>query len=124
MKELSELEQGKNQKQSSTGMDENVAGLLTYILGLFTGILFLILEKKSRFVKFHAMQSILVSAVLILLNMILGFIPVIGWLLGILVAPLSFILWLFLMFQAYKGKWYKLPYLGDIAEKQIDSIGK
>jgi uncharacterized membrane protein len=121
---LSELEQGKNQKQSSTGMDENVAGLLTYVLGLFTGILFLILEKKSRFVKFHAMQSILVSAVLILLNMILGFIPIIGWLVSILVAPLSFILWLFLMFQAYKGKWYKLPYLGDIADKQIDSIGK
>jgi uncharacterized membrane protein len=117
------LEQGK-QGQSSTGMEENVAGLVTYVLWLVTGILFLVIEKKSRFVRFHAMQSILVSAVLILLNMILGFIPVIGWLVGLLIAPLGFVLWLFLMYQAFKGKWYKLPYLGDIAEKQMDSLFK
>jgi uncharacterized membrane protein len=117
------VEQGK-QGQSSTGMEENVAGLVTYVLGLVTGIIFLIVEKKSRFVRFHAMQSILISAGLILLNLILGIIPVIGWLVSLILGPVSFVLWLFLMYQAFKGKWYKLPYLGDIAEKQIDSMGK
>lgn len=110
--------------KSSTGLDGNIAGLLSYALGLFTGILFLVLEKDSRFVKFHAMQSILVSASLILINMISGFIPFIGWFLGLLVAPISFILWLFLMYQAYQGKFFKLPVIGDFAEKQAGIMFK
>jgi uncharacterized membrane protein len=73
---LAEESQDKKGK-STTGMEENVAGLLCYVLGLITGIIFLILEKDSKFVKIHAMQSILVSAVLIVISMILGFIPII-----------------------------------------------
>ncbi|HEY0826785.1 MAG TPA: hypothetical protein VGE40_01700 [Bacilli bacterium] len=110
--------------KSSTGLDGNVAGLLSYALGLFTGILFLVLEKNSRFVKFHAMQSILISAVLIIINMILGFIPIIGWILGVFITPVIFILWLFLMYQAYQGKWFKLPIIGDVAEKQAGIMFK
>lgn len=110
--------------QSSSGLEEHVAGLLTYVLGLVTGIVFLVIEKKSRFVRFHAMQSVLVSAALILLNMVLGFIPVFGWLLSLLITPVGFVLWLILMYQAFKGKWFKLPVLGDIAEKQADSLAK
>jgi uncharacterized membrane protein len=73
--------------KSSTGMDENVAGLLTYVLGLFTGIIFLVIEKESKFVRFHAFQSILISAAFIVVNLVLGFIPIIGWILSLLLSP-------------------------------------
>jgi uncharacterized membrane protein len=104
--------------KSSTGMDENVASLLTYVLGLVTGIIFLVIEKDSKLVRFHAFQSILISAVFIILNMVLGFIPIIGWLISLLLSPVAFILWLVLLYQAFLGKWFKLPIIGDYAEEQ------
>jgi uncharacterized membrane protein len=108
--------------KSSTGMDENVAALLTYVFGLVTGILFLIVEKESKFVRFHAFQSILISVVLIILNMILGFIPVIGLLISFLLSPIAFILWLILLYQAFQGKWFKLPLIGDFAVEQANKL--
>jgi uncharacterized membrane protein len=105
--------------KSSTGLDTRTAGLLTYILGFITGIIFLTIEKDSRFVKFHAMQSILISASLLVINLVLGMIPVIGWIVGILLVPLSFILWIACMLLALQGKLFKLPVVGDIAERQI-----
>jgi len=105
--------------KSSTGLDARTAGLLTYSLGFITGIIFLTIEKENRFVKFHAMQSILVSVVLFLINLVLGFIPFIGWLVGIVLVPLTFILWIACMLLALQGKVFKLPIVGDIAERQI-----
>ncbi len=107
---------------SSTGMSENLAALLSYVLGFITGIIFFVIEKESKFVKFHAMQSILVSAALMVLSFVLGFIPVIGWIAAILLGPVSFVLWIILMVKAYRHVWYKLPVVGDIAEKQADSM--
>ena len=107
---------------SSTGMSENLAALLSYVLGFITGIIFFVIEKESKFVKFHAMQSILVSAALMVLSFVLGFIPVIGWIAAILLGPVSFVLWIILMVKAYRHVWYKLPVVGDIAEKQAASI--
>ncbi|GGE00477.1 DUF4870 domain-containing protein [Paenibacillus nasutitermitis] len=103
---------------SSTGLDPKIAGLLCYLGWFVTGILFLILEKKSRFVKFHAMQSIFISVVLIVINIVLGFIPVLGWLIGLLLTPASLILWIVLMLLALQGRWFKLPVIGDYAEDQ------
>ncbi len=108
--------------KSSTGMSENLAALLSYVLGFITGIIFFVIEKQSKFVKFHAMQSILVSAALMVLSFVLGFIPFIGWLALILLGPVSFVLWIILMVKAYKYVWFKLPVVGDIAEKQADAI--
>jgi len=108
--------------KSSTGMNENLAALLSYVLGFITGIIFFVIEKQSRFVKFHAMQSILVSAALMVLSFVLGFIPFIGWIALILLGPVSFVLWILLMVKAYKYVWFKLPVVGDIAEKQADAI--
>jgi len=101
--------------QSSTGLDENVAGLLCYLLGFITGILFLVVEKKSRFVKFHAMQSTITFLSLFVISVVLGWIPIIG----LLVYPiwiLSLILWLVLMINALQGKRYSLPIVGKMAE--------
>jgi len=117
-----EEEEGKEEKattkkttgKSSTDLDENVAGALSYLLWFFTGILFFVLEKDSKFVKFHAMQSTIVFLAIIVVT----WIPIIGWLIGLL----GLILWPFLIFQAYQGKKYKLPVIGDFAEKQAENL--
>ena len=108
-------------EKTSVGMQPNVEALLTYVFGFVTGIVFIIIEKENKFVRFHAMQSILVSASLFVAHIILGFIPYIGWILSILLSLLGLILWILLMFKAYQGELFKLPVVGDIAEKQIQN---
>jgi len=51
-------------EKTSTGLQENIAGLLCYVLGWVTGIIFLFIEKENKFVRFHAVQSIVVFGVL------------------------------------------------------------
>jgi len=99
--------------KSSTGMEENVAGLLCYVVGWITGLIFFLIEKDSQFVKFHAMQSIITFGACV----ILGFIPVIGWIIWIL----ALVLWILLMVKAYQGQKFKLPLIGDLAEKWSSS---
>ena len=125
----------KPETESSTGMSANVAGLLCYVAGWITGIVFVVWEKKSTFVKFHAWQSImtfgvLFAAWLILSRMLIGigwgnlFYPnlgliragvVLGWIIGLG----SLALWIILIIQAYQGKMWKVPWAGNWAEKQI-----
>lgn len=95
--------------KSSTGMEENVAGLLCYVAGWITGLIFFLIEKDSKFVKFHAMQSIITFVAII----ILAWIPIINWVVGIL----ALVLWILLMVKAYQGEKFKLPVIGDLAEK-------
>jgi uncharacterized membrane protein len=99
--------------RSSTGLEENVAGFLCYLLGFVTGIVFLVVEKESRFVKFHAKQS----TITFLFLFVIGWIPVIGTLVWIL----SIILWLFLMVKALQGKQYLLPIVGKLVEEKPPS---
>ena len=105
--------------KTSLDLDQNMAGLLCYIGGWITGIVFLVLEKENKFVRFHALQSLLTFLPLSVLAWLLGWIPFIGWALTGLVWILMVILWLILMFKAYRGEKYKLPLVGDIAEKEI-----
>jgi len=101
--------------QSSTGLDENVAGLLCYLLGFITGIVFLVVEKKSGFVKFHARQSTITFLSLFVIKIVISWIPIIN----LLVVPIlifSIILWLVLMIKALQGKRYLLPIVGKMAE--------
>ncbi|MBO8179916.1 MAG: DUF4870 domain-containing protein [Archaeoglobus sp.] len=107
---------------SSTGLKENVAGALSYLLGPITGILFLIMEKESQFVKFHAMQSTIVFGGLWVLSIILSFIPYIGWMLLPLINLIGLILWILLIYKAYSNEWFKLPVVGDIAEQQLGNV--
>ena len=101
------------------GIDENIEGLLCYILGWITGIVFLVLEKENKFVRFHAMQSLATFLLLFIILVIIGMIPFIGWVISILISIFMLILWLFLMYKAFKGELYKLPIVGEFAEKQI-----
>jgi len=110
----------KPEAESSTGLSANVAGLLCYVLTWVTGIIFVVLEKKSTFVKFHAWQSIMTFGVLTVAELILAWIPFVGWILSILIGILMFVLWIILMIQAGTGKMWKVPLAGDWAEKQAN----
>jgi len=103
--------------RSSTGLDENVAGFLCYLLGFITGIVFLVVEKESRFVKFHAMQSTITFLGLFVISLILGMIPILN-LLIFLIWILTLILWLLLMIKALRGEQYALPIVGKMAEEK------
>ena len=114
---------------ASSGMSNNVAGLLCYVFGWVTGLIFLLIEpyKNDKFVRFHAFQSIFfnvgliaVYIVLIILGIILGVIH-----LGLLMLPLWLVVWvgivgtwIFLMVKAYNNQIFKLPIIGELAAKQ------
>jgi len=107
--------------KSTTGLEDNLAGFLCYVALFFTGIAFLIVEKKSSFVKFHAMQSTITFLGIVIISIILGFIPIrrpIIDLLVILIEAVSLILWILLMVKALQGKRYALPIVGWIAEQK------
>lgn len=115
---------------TSTGLPPNVAGALAYVLGPITGILFYVLEKDNRFIRFHAAQSIAVSLVLIIVSIVLGilgtvlsFIPLLGWLVAMLLSfglsVVSLVLWLFLMWQAYRGLEWEAPFAGVFARRMM-----
>lgn len=126
--------------KTSMNLEENIAGVLCYLVIWITGIIFFLVEKKNKTVRFHAMQSILTFLPLSIVALILGFvgapsvsygrsyygIPVattynpgipalvyISWAIYVVI----FILWLILIIKAYQGEKFKLPIIGDIAEK-------
>jgi uncharacterized membrane protein len=101
----------------STGLGPNVAGLLCYLLGWISGLVFFILEKDNKFVRFHALQSIVTFGALTVV-FALVFVPIVGWIFSWLTILIAFILWIILMIKAYRGRKYKLPLAGEIAEKQ------
>jgi len=109
-------------EKTSMGLEPNVAGLLCYVVGWITGLVFYLMEKDNRFVRFHAMQSIVVSGALTIVGLVLGpvlaFVPLLGFLVPILWLALI-ALWILLMVKAYQNQWYKLPWAGDFAEKHI-----
>lgn len=103
-------------EKTSTGLDANVAAALTYLVGFVTGIIFLLVEKDNKFVRFHAMQSTLVFTGMVAIDILLQIVPLLGALVVVFVLiPVSAILWLLLMYKAYQGEEYKLPLVGQMA---------
>ena len=125
-------------KTSFMNLDSNVGGMACYIsyyiccLGWILGIIFLITEKENRFVKFHALQSLFLFALLIVLGIILQILTVVlglvlgmvnlgwtagifTWVFGVILIVLFVILVLIAGIKAYGGQWYKLPIIGNIA---------
>lgn len=100
-------------------MDPNVAAAMSYALGWITGVLFLLTEPRNRFVRFHAMQSVLVFGAASVAFFLSLSIPLLGWLLSIVIVYGSAVLWLLLMFKAYQGEKFKLPVAGEIADARI-----
>lgn len=102
---------------TDTGIKPNVAALLAYLLGFVTGLVFLLIEKKNKFVRFHAMQSIIVFGSIIVVHWVTSFIPVVGAIAGGLLLLLWVVLAIVLMVKAYQGEKFKLKWVGDIAEQ-------
>ena len=121
-------------------LDENVASALCYVLTWLTGIIFYFMEKENKTVRFHAMQSILTFLPLTILGWVIGWIgapkwtgPGTGWYgygsytpgipaliyLSWIIYAITFILWLVLIIKSYQGEKFKVPVIGDIAEKQV-----
>ena len=118
--------------KTSMGLEENVAGALCYLGLWLTGIIFYFMEKDNKTVRFHAMQSIVTFIPLSIIGWIFqsgilwggygyyyygygggGILSLLGW----AVWAITGLLWLILMFKAYSGEKFKLPVVGDIAEK-------
>lgn len=117
---------------AASGLTKNLAGALAYILGLITGVLFLVLEpyKRDPFVRFHAMQSILYSAAVIafgiawrilvsILSEINPWLALATFPIRLLISLGFFALWLFAMYQAHSGREYRIPFVGALAAKQV-----
>jgi uncharacterized membrane protein len=103
-------------EKTSTGLDANLAAALSYLVGFVTGLIFLVVEKDNKFVRFHALQSTLLFATLVAIDILVQIVPLLGALLFIFVIlPVSAILWLLLMFKAYQGEEFRLPVVGKIA---------
>jgi uncharacterized membrane protein len=106
-------------KNTVLGVTENLEGLLCYVLVWVTGFVFLLLEQKNAFVRFHALQSLVTFLALFVISAVIGVIPVLGILVGLVLWPLGVVLWVVLMVKAYKGERYKLPVIGDFVEQQL-----
>lgn len=105
--------------KETTGLQSNVAGLLCYVLGWITGLIFILIEREDQFVRFHAVQSIITFGALSIIVLAVSWIPILGAALGAIAGLLGFVLWILLMIKAYQGERYKLPWVGGIAERQV-----
>jgi uncharacterized membrane protein len=122
--------------KSSTGLDENVASLIAYLAGWVSGLVFFLIEKSSRLVRFHAMQAILLNVVLIVVwvvlavvisiiviilgqvsNALAGIASILSVLLYLAGGLVTILVWVMCLIKAYQGQMYKLPIIGDYAEK-------
>jgi uncharacterized membrane protein len=103
--------------KTSTGLEDNIAGLLCYVAGWVSGLIFLLIETENKFVRFHAVQSIIVFGTLSIIGIVFGWIPFFNLFIWPLVGGLWFVLWIVLMYKAYQGVMYKLPIAGDLAEQ-------
>jgi uncharacterized membrane protein len=107
-------------EKTSTGLDANIAAALSYLVGFVTGLIFLLVEKENKFVRFHAMQSTLFFIGIVLVNILLQIIPIMGTLVVLFVVmPVSAALWLLLMYKAFHGQEFKLPLVGQMAADRI-----
>jgi uncharacterized membrane protein len=119
---------GGAQPTVTTGMDENVAGLLCYVLGWITGLIFFLIDKRP-FVRFHAAQSLVTFGGLHVIQIILAFVVggslfmggglgagLFAWLVYAILGLVAFVAWILLMVKAFQHERFKLPFIGDIAE--------
>jgi uncharacterized membrane protein len=112
---------------ASGGLTDNVAGMLAYVT-IIPSIIFLVMEpyNRKRFVRFHSFQNIFFFVACIALGIllsILGAVPMVG-LITLFIGPLLglglMVVWVILLLKAYQGQMFKLPFIGDLAEKQAN----
>lgn len=125
--------------KSSTGLDENIAALLAYIFGWVSGLVFFLIEKDSKLVRFHAMQSIMFNVLILVLSVVLWIVTfvlvlimaalpdIMGTLIGFLTSIIWLVFsvalligWILCLVRAYQGQFFKLPIIGNMAEKIVN----
>lgn len=107
--------------KTSTGLEPNVASGLCYVLAWLSGLIFFLVEKEDQDVRFHAMQSIIVFGGINVIQVALS-ISLIGIPLIPLVGLVGVVLWILLMVKGFQGEKYKLPVVGDLAEKWVSQV--
>ncbi len=100
--------------------NENIMGAAAYLLFFITGAIFLLIEKESKFVRFHAMQSLLLFGGLFVLQIGLQIIPILGALVAFVLSLVGFIFWIVCMWKAFQGEMYMVPFVGEMAKKQLE----
>ena len=108
------------EEKKGTGLPKNTAAALSYVLGPVTGVIFYLLE-KDPFVRFHAMQSIVVFVVLFVLQWVFGLTIVLLPMVP-LISILGFVLWLLLIYKAWQGEEWEVPVLGKYARKFLKKV--
>ena len=122
--------------KSSTGLDENIAALLSYIFGWVSGLIFFLIEKDSRLVRFHAMQSLLFNVLVAVVGIALWIVLFVVFMiaaqvsgtLATLLSLVSILVWgvfllgilagfILCLVKAFQGQYFKLPVIGNFAEK-------
>jgi uncharacterized membrane protein len=112
-------------KKSSTGMDPKVANLLAYLFSWLGGLIFWLMEKENRFVKWNALQSLILGAIgfvaFMLFSVILGWIPYVGW---FFFSWFGWVIWLILevlaiicIIMGFSGKTFRIPGISKLADK-------
>lgn len=105
--------------KSSSGLPENIAAALCYLFSFIGGIVFLAIEHRSRFVLFHALQSVIFFCGMLIVHVIVGLIPFIGPLLASMLSIFTIIMWVLLVVNAFQGRWFRIPWISEIAESQL-----
>ena len=109
---------GSGSNEQIGGLDVNIAAALAYFV--IVGIIWLVLEpyNKNRFIRFHSIQAIGLAVVSTGLSIVLGMIPVLGWILLLFLPIFIFVVWVLCVVKAYQNQWFKLPIIGDFALQQ------
>ena len=107
-------------------LNRNLVAALAYFLGFITGIVILLVEKEDKFIRFHAMQSTIVSGSFFVINLVIGiafgnltFLSFLAVIFNALIWVLILVVWIVSMIRAYGGQMFKWPIAGDLAEKQV-----
>lgn len=116
---MAKKKSSKKSSKSTIGLDKNIVAMLCYVGVWVTGLIFLLIEKDDKEIRFHAMQSLMAFGILTLVP----FVPIVGWILSPLTMIASFIVWVVSVYKAYQGEKFKLPVVGNWAESQVKKMG-
>jgi uncharacterized membrane protein len=113
---------GQGSAASASGLQDNVAGALAYLV--IPAIVFLVVEpyNKNKFIRFHSFQAIIYWIASIVLQTVAWMIPLLNLVLGPIIGLAIFIGWVVLLIKAFQGTMFKLPVIGDLAEKQAGTM--
>lgn len=112
-------------KKSSTGMEPKIAVLLAYLFSWLGGLIIWLIEKENRFVKWNALQALILGIVgfgsYIVLSLVLGWIPFIGWFLfswlGYVIWLVTWIFGIVALIMGFQGNTYKIPWISKLTDK-------